>query len=147
MHRCVFACLQEEAVRRPAIDSLWGFIAAPACSGPLALMVRSQMPLKLGWALTVHKAQGMTLSRAELQLDDAFEVGQVYVALSRLTSLAGLWIRGGGISRTRRHAHPDVLMFYENVARGEPKARKRKTSSSPTQKTLIQWVRCVRNRP
>jgi len=121
--------------------------------GPWALMVRSQVPLKLAWALTVHRAQGMTLSRAELKLDDAFVVGQAYVALSRLTSLAGLWIRGGGISRTRPHAHPDVLMFYADVPRahspsvgGKRKALKRKTSSSSTQKTLNKWV-CQKQSP
>merc|ERR1740129_389 len=55
-------------------------------------LTRLQVPLKLGWAMTVHKSQGTTLSRAELQVEDAFEAGQSYVALSRLTCTAGLWI-------------------------------------------------------
>ena len=54
--------------------------------------------VSLAWALTVHKAQGMTLTRAELMLHDAFDYGQVYVALSRVTALEGLWLRGGRIS-------------------------------------------------
>ena len=70
------------------------------------------MPLKLAWALTVHKSQGMSLSRAELMLDDAFDFGQVYVALSRVTSLDGLWIRGGRITQHVVRAHPSVLAFY-----------------------------------
>lgn len=78
-------------------------------------LIRIQVPLKLGWALTVHKAQGMTLSRAELQIDDAFESGQAYVALSRLTDLAGLWVRGGHLSAANVRAHPDVLDFYNNI--------------------------------
>jgi hypothetical protein len=54
---------------------------------------RLQIPLKLGWALTVHRAQGMTLSRVELMLEGAFACGQAYVALSRVTGLQGLWMR------------------------------------------------------
>lgn len=82
-------------------------------AGPGGAVVRTQLPLKLAWALTVHKAQGITISRAELQLDDAFDCGQVYVALSRATSLAGLWIRGGGVTQAVVKAHPNVVHFYE----------------------------------
>jgi len=83
---------------------------------------RIQVPLKLGWALTVHKAQGMTLSRAELQVDNAFEAGQVYVALSRLTSLNGLWIRGKGLSVKNTRASSEVLSFYSAPEAGyDPK--------------------------
>mmetsp|Transcript_59082 Transcript_59082/g.125517 ORF Transcript_59082/g.125517 Transcript_59082/m.125517 type:complete len:595 (+) Transcript_59082:402-2186(+) len=80
--------------------------------GPSGGMVRSQLPLKLGWSLTVHKSQGMTIERAELQLDDAFDFGQAYVALSRVTSLDGLWVRGGSITQHVVKAHPKVIAFY-----------------------------------
>ena len=83
--------------------------------GPGGAVVRIQLPLKLAWALTVHKSQGMSLSRAELMLHDAFDYGQVYVALSRVTSLAGLWVRGGSITQNVVKAHPDVLAFYRAV--------------------------------
>ena len=81
--------------------------------GATGAMTRSQLPLKLAWSLTVHKSQGMTIERAELQLDDAFDFGQVYVALSRVTSLDGLWVRGGRITQTVVKAHPKVKSFYK----------------------------------
>jgi hypothetical protein len=55
----------------------------------------------------------MTIERAELQLDDAFDFGQVYVALSRITSLDGLWVRGGQITQNVVKCHPKVKLFYE----------------------------------
>lgn len=61
---------------------------------PYSLLCRTQIPLSPAWALSVHKSQGMTLTRVKVDLSKAFSEGQVYVALSRATSLQGLKVVG-----------------------------------------------------
>jgi energy-coupling factor transporter ATP-binding protein EcfA2 len=72
-----------------------------------------QYPIKLAWAITVHKSQGLTFEKVIADLGNAFDSGQVYVALSRCTSFNGLVLR----SRIRRNAiitNPQVLEFANN---------------------------------
>jgi ATP-dependent DNA helicase PIF1 len=74
---------------------------------------RTQIPLLLAWALSVHKCQGMTLDRVETDLSKAFDYGMVYVALSRVKSLDGLRLIGFDPSKIK--VHQKVALFYEKL--------------------------------
>lgn len=66
----------------------------------------SQIPLRLAWAITVHKSQGMSMDEAAVDLGRAFEYGQGYVALSRVRRLSGLHVLGW--SEQALVVHPEV---------------------------------------
>lgn len=67
----------------------------------------SQVPLRLAWAITIHKSQGMTLDAVEIDLGDAFEPGMGYVALSRVRSLKGLKLMN--LNEMALKVHPKIL--------------------------------------
>ena len=67
----------------------------------------TQVPLRLAWAMTVHKSQGMSLDAAHMDLSQAFEYGQGYVALSRVRTLEGLSLEG--LNERSLQVHPEIL--------------------------------------
>ena len=73
----------------------------------------SQYPIRLAWAITIHKSQGLTFKSAVIDAGDSFAPGQVYVALSRLTSLDGLVLRSR-ITPWSIRTDPRVAEFMEN---------------------------------
>ncbi len=66
-----------------------------------------QMPLRLAWAITIHKSQGVSLDEAVVDLGEVFEYGQGYVALSRVRRLSGLHLVGW--NERAFQVHPGIL--------------------------------------
>lgn len=78
-----------------------------------------QIPLRLAWALTIHKIQGATMDMAEMDVGNTvFEYGQIYVALSRIKSLNGLYLLN--FSPEKIKANPKVVAFYNRFEKHTP---------------------------
>ena len=80
----------------------------------------TQYPLRLAWAITVHKSQGMSLDAIEVDLSKAFEPGMGYVALSRVRTLNGLSIIG--MNENAFRVHSEVLEYDHHLRELSDKA-------------------------
>lgn len=73
----------------------------------------AQVPLRLAWAITVHKSQGMSLDHALIDIGKSFEPGMGYVALSRVSSIDGLFIQD--INNLALQLHPEIRDFDKRL--------------------------------
>ena len=78
--------------------------------GSQKVALRRQLPLKLAYALSIHKSQGMTIDLLDISMNGIFEYGQAYVAISRAVALDRVRIRGFTPGCVR--AHPTVALYY-----------------------------------
>jgi len=88
----------------------------------------SQLPLKLAWAITIHKSQGMTLDSAQIDLSKTFEVGQGYVALSRIKNIEGLQLIG--FNDTALTVDSLILSIDDRIKQASQKAKDKISSLS-----------------
>ncbi len=92
-----------------------------------ATVTRQQIPLKLAWAITIHKSQGLTLDYVVTNLRSVFIPSQIYVSLSRVKNLEGLFLTG--INFGRVGCDPVVKEFYEQLQLNAGTVKKKKVNA------------------
>ena len=96
----------------------------------------TQYPLKLAWAVTIHKAQGLTFEKAIIDAESSFAHGQVYVALSRCRSLEGLVLKTPIAAKSVKH-DKTVENFTKHYEKNQPGQEELETSQKVYQQQLL----------
>lgn len=87
------------------------------------LLYMEQIPLKLAYAISIHKSQGQTFDSIYVDCSKIFTYGQVYVALSRSKSLNGLYIKGFNANKSR--CDPKMVKWYIEIEKANKKGEKK----------------------
>lgn len=96
----------------------------------------AQIPLKLAWAITIHKSQGLTFDKAIIDISEAFASGQAYVALSRCRTLSGIVLRNP-ISAHNIIGDPAVIRFNEQADLVKPDSQTLQRDQALYEKYLL----------
>lgn len=103
------------------------------------LASRNQVGLRLSWAITIHKAQSLTLDKVQVHGDECFEDGQFFVACSRARTSAGLQIVSFQINKIK--VNPKIKEFYESIPKIISTINKREREEEDDEKEQPQTMK------